>query len=179
MFGNVRSVRAFLLKCGYVEVENGGTPDILVLNGVGSYSNLPDIGELHNRANDLISDHPGSLIVGICLGFHLMCLGSEEGESRQHGFGVFNAPVKKLPLLNIGKKSVDGDGVRYDAYFQHLFGIEVVGGESFGAQKLDTVEIGGKKFVAAARKDNFLGFQFHPELSGSDFVSVFKDKVSE
>ena len=125
-------------------------------------------------------------VLGICVGMQVMSCGSEEGKEcglcwfensevieidaskLQHkprlphmGWNNFQ-PVREHPVFN----RVDE---KKGFYFLHSY--------HFICEKQHQLAVTnyGIEFVSAACKNNILGFQFHPEKSHSNGVSLFKN----
>lgn len=113
-------------------------------------------------------------LLGICIGMHLMCDFSVEGNTRC--LGIFDAIVQKfvplayddfqkVPHMGWNKTSSLGDnlfkGVEDGShlYFVHSYFIEDNENTIASAQY-------NHSFSAAIKKDNFYGVQFHAEKSG-------------
>jgi glutamine amidotransferase len=182
--GNVGSIRNMVAKVGF-EAEIISEPDAvaratkLVLPGVGAFDNamkrlkqLDLIPILHERVT--VNRVP---ILGLCLGMHLFCERSEEGELP--GLGWIEADVQRfdfesagspLPIPHMGWNRVDvvgrhpsildgqPDNSRF--YFVHSYAVRC----RSEADVIGTSEY-GYRFHSAVQKDNVIGLQFHPEKS--------------
>jgi glutamine amidotransferase len=110
-------------------------------------------------------------VLGICLGMHLMCNHTEEGNTK--GLGVFNTSVRRFDIESLKvphmgwntSQHTENDlfeGIEQGSYFYMV--------HSYFAQICDqTVAsmIYGLEFSTALQKDNFYGVQFHPEKSSN------------
>lgn len=109
-------------------------------------------------------------VLGVCLGLHLLCEASDEGEVDCLGIipgriTRFNAQIQKVP--HIGWSRVYGletplfEGVEPGAYLYFVHSYRLPSSQ---------FEIGwcsyGEKFSAALKFKNFYAVQFHPEKSG-------------
>lgn len=123
-------------------------------------------------------------VIGICSGYHSLCLDSDESPGTV-GIKIFNSHVQILPKsLSIsnfyktphtGFKTLLGEenGTSPEkAFFTHNYGVI----DNHSATITHRVEIGDRLFVAAEEKDNYLGLQYHPELSGIE-GRFFLDKI--
>ena len=160
--------------------------DRLVIPGVGSYS--PAIAHLDKT--DLRSDildfaSRGKPILGICLGMQLlMSKGLENGNTT--GLGIVGGSVvsissllsknemKRVPHIGWSKvhyqdsqKTLNGVGegpAAKDFYFAHSYTVKT--NDNDKQIRIGLVNYAGLRLVAAFQKENILGVQFHPELSG-------------
>ena len=152
--------------------------DAVVIPGVGAFDFAME--HLVNYGIDaLIADAIKSekLIVGICLGMQLIFAGSDEGNLG--GLDVFHSAVVRIPrgeakVPNIGWRSVHctspmdsvfGPFGGSKFYFMHGFAVafDKATEELLGADVLTTQC--NMNLLAAFRKENIVGFQFHPEKS--------------
>lgn len=182
--GNLGSIRNMAAKVG-LEAEIISDPDAvaraekLIVPGVGAFDHamsklkqLDLIPALNDRV--LVDKIP---ILGLCLGMHLFCQGSEEGELP--GLGWIDATVHRLsftgeqarlrvPHMGWNRVEVVGDnpsllagqpeGSRF--YFVHSYAVRC----SSDNDVLGITEY-GYPFHSAFRRDNVIGLQFHPEKS--------------
>lgn len=174
--GNLKSVeRAFRHVGAEVRVQADVLGiDKLVLPGVGAFHAA--IERLGARAKEVIAfARTGNPVLGICLGHQLLFEVSDEmGETR--GLGLIPGRVSYLPRVrglkipHIGWNDVSFDdglpmaqGVAPNSqfYFVHSLAAQC-------AEPEDVVGLCeyGLPFVAAVRRGNIWGTQFHPEKSG-------------
>jgi glutamine amidotransferase len=177
--GNVRSVfNLFSATTDRVKVSNEAS-DIrdashLVLPGVGAFGAA--MRKIMDRIPiDFVQDQvtAGKPFLGICVGMQVLAdVGTEFGEHR--GLGWVPGKVERLdsgdlPLPHVGWNDIHPqrsdpllagleDGA--DFYYVHSF----VFRPSHDEHVLATTEF-GETFVAAVRKDQLFGVQFHPEKS--------------
>ncbi len=169
--GNVQSVEFALNRLGYFpeitdNPEKLKAADKIIFPGVGEASSA--MKYLKERGLDEVILALKQPILGICLGMQLMCKFSEENETQC--LGIFDLEVKKFPpkekVPHMGWNTIsDFDSpllkditVNDYAYFVHSYYAEI-GKETMC--KADYINI----FSAGLQKDNFYGFQFHPEKS--------------
>jgi len=182
--GNVGSIKNMLTRIG-ATVEIVNEPDgvhqaeRLILPGVGSFDHaIAQLKELDlvTVLNQRVA-HDGVPILGLCLGMHLFCRGSEEGVLP--GLGWIDAEVRRfdlgdqartLPVPHMGWNRVQptsedpsvladpDEGARY--YFAHSYHA-VCDHES---DVIGTTEY-GYRFHSGFKRDNIIGLQFHPEKS--------------
>jgi imidazole glycerol-phosphate synthase subunit HisH len=180
--GNIAAVKNMLSYLGH-EAQISSTPDEIaksdkvILPGVGSY----DAGMQSLADKNLISPLQNlaaageAKILGICLGMQLLFDGSEEGDTG--GLSLLEGKFEriprgedvKVPHMRWNRLGFDGElklfsdiGETNRFYFIHSFRLPAV-----HASQFDEVGICnyGAPFVAAFRKDNLMGTQFHPEKS--------------
>ena len=160
----------------------------LILPGVGSFdwamSRLQNIGIL-DEINYLVCN-AGLPILGVCVGFQIMCKRSEEGSSP--GLSWFEADVRilrsadtvthrqRLILPQMGWNLISPKQPEHPLfhgisdphfYFLHSYCVNV---------NSATISIAdayyGEQFCCAAGMSNILGVQFHPEKSHESGVSL-------
>ena len=148
--------------------------DAIILPGVGHY----DVAFKALRAQEMdkyIQDLSGSNmpIIGICLGFHLMCSGSEEAVGSQ-GLNIFKQKAKKNPLGNVNtgwqhvKNCLTNENEKY--YFNHGYNVEVSDHTIMSCKMHKTNTI----FSALSAEKNFYGIQFHLEKSGEPGINLLE-----
>lgn len=158
----------------------------LILPGVGSFPYACDaLDRLGWRAplTQALQDDT-IYILGICLGFQIMCSSSDEGPGA--GLGYFPVEVKKLVFSNraisevhtgwnevsIVKNSLLTSSIPEvsDYYFNHEYAvIDPASDFTIG------VSFFNKSFSAIFSKDRKFGVQFHPEKSGVLGSVIFKN----
>jgi glutamine amidotransferase len=163
----------------------------LILPGVGSFdwamSRLDHIG-IRDKLNDLVCD-AGLPVLGVCVGFQIMCMSSEEGSSP--GLSWLDADVrtlrnadnftqaKDLILPHMGWNLVSPkqpyhplfQGISdLQFYFLHSYCVSV---NSPSIAIADAYY--GDQFCCAAGESNVLGVQFHPEKSHQAGDSLLKN----
>ena len=167
--------------------------DRVILPGVGAFgramSQLKKTGLIESLVQFVKSERP---LMGICLGMQLLFNKSYEfGETE--GLGLIPGEVVHLKKLkqeiqqdfrvpHIGwnkvtkpiraKESKIIDSVADDTffYFVHSYAAVPVHHEDISMQ----TSYNGVHFCAAAQKNNIVGFQFHPEKSGSEGLRIYK-----
>ncbi|WP_417706260.1 imidazole glycerol phosphate synthase subunit HisH [Pseudomonas sp.] len=165
------------------ELDSAGK---LILPGVGAF----DHGMSSLRCGEWIAPLERAVfgrkvpIMGICLGMQLLACGSEEGQ--EPGLGWVDARVRrfrpddpKLKVPHMGwneVRQVREDGLlpvihtprRF--YFVHSYRVECAD----PADVLLECDY-GETFVAAFRRENIWGFQFHPEKSHRFGMELFRN----
>jgi imidazole glycerol-phosphate synthase subunit HisH len=185
--GNLRSVEKAFEFLGYESKISKKAEDIknassLILPGVGAFGDAMK----HLKERGLIEPikeevKKGKPFLGICLGMQLLFEKSlEHGEFK--GLGLVKGEIipfklKDLKVPHMGwnnliakdnplfKKSND----EY-VYFVHSFFASNVDDKDIIA-----TSVYGKEFVAAVKKDNVYGLQFHPEKSGEVGLAMLKE----
>ncbi len=190
--GNVGSIYNMLKHIEFnptivSEFSNFKNYDLLILPGVGKF----DTGvcrlidkNFYFEIKSFVLDKE-KFLLGICLGMQLLCKNSEEGT--KEGLGMINARViklnkkckEKLLIPHMGWNSVHSekdkyllDGIKIPSrfYFVHSYYVDCKNKEDI----LFTTEY-GLKFPSAIKKDNVIGFQFHPEKSHKYGIKLFKN----
>lgn len=142
--------------------------DALVLPGVGAFGDgmraLREAGLVEPIRTHAASGRP---LVGICLGMQLLADAGEEhgdtpGLGLVHGRQARLAPSDpSMRVPNMGWSDVRwSDGSVETYYFAHSYQLECDNPEDVAG----TIEYGGP-VVAAVRRGNVCGMQFHPEKS--------------
>ncbi len=171
--GNTQSVKYALKRLGCKSVltsdkEVISNSDKVIFPGVGQASSA--MKKLKSKGLDLVIPELKQPVLGICLGMHLMCNFSEEGNA--DCLKIFDSNVKKfnnsLKVPQIGWNTVfnlktslfDSINENEYMYLVHSYYIPII---------TDTVATTnyGINYSTAIKKNNFTGVQFHPEKSGS------------
>jgi len=188
--GNIAALEN-IFKKQRIPYLTSSDPDVLtradrfILPGVGAFD--PTIQELRRNGLDRFLSSEvgdgGKLLLGICVGMHLLANGSEEGKSR--GLGLIDGIVERIDeqlidappkLPHMGWNSIkvvspcslfDGVNLERGFYFLHSFHFVV---EQSG-DLLSTVDFAGG-VACAVGSNNILGVQFHPEKSHSNGVRL-------
>jgi len=172
--GNLCSLENALkrLNCEYTVSSNPA-----VIAGAGKVI-LPGVGEASTAMYKLVERGLVDVIksltqptLGICIGFHLMCRSSEEGNAAC--LCIFDTTVKRfaaagIKIPHIGWNSIERlssplfRGIEEGSYvyYVHSFAPQA------GSATVAMTDYGGN-FSAAIASGNFFGVQFHPEKSGN------------
>lgn len=164
------------------------TADGLILPGVGAFKKAMD--SLNERGLVPVIQQAadaGIPILGICLGMQILFDKSYEfGES--NGLGLIAGEVVPIPE-NLGVKvphmgwdqnqsqQTDALGDGFDgqfSYFVHSYYVQTA------AENIVSTVDYGVQIPSIVRKDNVIGFQFHPEKSGEvglNGLAKFKEMV--
>ena len=185
--GNLRSVAEALRRAGAEFTVTADPATLLraervILPGVGEASSA--MARLREKGLDTLVPALTCPVLGICIGMQLMCLSSEEGDTRC--MGIFPARVRRLPAAapdggrikvpHVGWDTLSGlrsplfDGLDEGAYvyYVHSFAAEPC------AETVAVTDYGGP-FSAAFACGNFFGVQFHPEKSGETGARILRN----
>jgi glutamine amidotransferase len=188
--GNLNSVRNMLRKIGVKASISAdrkvlSSCDTLILPGVGHFKK----GMQSLRDRDLISTlhrtvEEGKLLIGICLGMQLLGSFSEEGDCE--GLGFIDANFRRFDFKNLEEPlPVPHMGWNYVEKLQDFQFLELLPKpcrfyfvHSYFADQVSSEDIlltthYGQRIVAAYKRKNVLGFQFHPEKSHNFGISLF------
>ena len=190
-YGNILRLDSFLKRLGYfVSFSNNKkqllNSDIIIIPGIGNASlvnnkyNIKTFCRLNYCRNENLK------ILGICLGMQLLCRKNEELSNPQHNnllLGYFPYSVKKLkpiksfrvPRIGWYKTFISDKNIREDLYlyYAHSFYVDFKGKRNaFMHTNHHKVKI-----PAMIKKENIIGLQFHPELSGKKGEEIFNEYV--
>ena len=171
--GNTQSVKYALKRLGCNSIltsdkEVISSSDKVIFPGVGQAGSA--MKKLKSKGLDLVIPELKQPVLGICLGMHLMCNFSEEGNA--DCLKIFDSNVKKfnnsLKVPQIGWNTVfnlktslfDSINENEYMYLVHSYYVPII---------TDTVATTnyGINYSTAIKKNNFTGVQFHPEKSGN------------
>lgn len=193
--GNTLSVKNALEKLGYqCEITNNKSDinksDCIILPGVGSFEK----GILNLKKYNLIEILNEQILVkkkkilGICLGFQLMCKSSEEF-GFFNGLGWLDLKVTKinssglrLPHVGWNKIKINQSKTKFFSniendqmlYFNHTYAVK--GSISNKLYDFMTSEY-GENFIAAIKYGNIFGIQPHPEKSQKQGLQIIKNFI--
>jgi glutamine amidotransferase len=179
--GNIKSVQNALTRLGFQSVITDNEEEILnadkvIIPGVGEAGSAMQY--LKNRGLDSLICALQQPVLGICLGLQLMCLFSEEANTKC--MGIFDTTVRKFPpadkVPHMGWNnfsSLKGDIFKRittddDVYYVHSYYAEI---SSFTLAVCDYI----LPFSAAMQKNNFYATQFHPEKSANAGEIILKN----
>lgn len=178
--GNISSVVSALDTLG---VKSTVVSDVSSINS-GDTILFPGVGSFDRAAQNLRSggfyDHNYEIeenkVIGICLGFHLMCQNSEEG--KLPGLNLFKSKVLDLnnrvePFLNLGWFKVDSNLPAFSNshYFCHRY---------FVPSQLNTIahiERSGHIISNVVNEGKYWGIQSHPERSGVAGLRLLEEVI--
>lgn len=191
----VCSTHDVIIGAGYEDIKNA---DRLILPGVGAFTNgmygLASRGLVESLKDYAISGRP---MLGICLGMQMLSTVSYEFAVCE-GLNIIPGTVTSIPSQGVNGKNLripyvgwstlvhsNGDAFKesiiepilpsQSVYFVHSFSVT----PDRSSDVLATYQYGGLEIVAAIKKDNVTGLQFHPEKSGSVGLSVLKKFILE
>lgn len=190
--GNAGSVERMLNKAGGIGERITDPNDLndvsgLIIPGVGSFD--PAMARIREagfeKAIHRIIDRLDVPVLGICLGMHLLCNSSEEGNL--NGLGVVNAKVRDmkrfasgLPTPNMGWREVVAtsqnplieESNKQRFYFVHSYYVDMIENKFQIFQSCY-----GFDFCCGFQVGKVLGVQFHPEKSHKYGLNFFKKFV--
>ena len=142
--------------------------DVLLLPGVGHAGYAMDQLNTAGLTDYLKSTEKP--MVGICLGMQLLYEASDEAEQALLGLipGRLTAFTDlSKPKIHMGWNTINQD---QDAYFVHSY-----------AAPLNEFTIGkteyGREFTSIVKRNQTVGFQFHPEKSGAYGIRLLKSAL--
>lgn len=160
--------------------------DVIVLAGVGNFSTATKklkTTKFWDKLNHLVIDKKKPLI-GICLGMQIFAdIGYEDGIN--NGLGWIKGKVIKLQGNNIIVPHIGWSKVNFTnkqltknmkyQYFYYMHSYHFIPKDKNII--VATTHYGDLKIVAAIKKDNIIGVQFHPEKSQGDGLRFLKNAV--
>lgn len=175
--GNLRNVERALATIG-LDVVRATVPGEgpVILPGVGAFAEATRRLHASGAWDELLRViDAGRPVLGICLGMQLLFESStEHGENP--GLALLRGRVVSLgevghppTIPNMGWHKLEGLQDRF-TYFAHSYGVAT------SPDATAWVDHGGR-WVAAARRDNVSGYQFHPEKSGRDGLDMLREWV--
>ena len=161
---------------------------LLVVPGVGHFDNIMHKLEESNFQNirSLIDDKKLNFL-GICLGMQILFDDSSEGNKR--GLGLLEGSVKKLTdrfyddeyiSTNVGWRKVIFEQQEKFSQFNDNFFYFVHQYEAVPKNENDIIAYTqkfNKNIVAAVKKENICGIQFHPEKSGQNGIKFLNSLI--
>lgn len=188
--GNIRSVQIALERLG-ISPEISDDPEVIlsadkvIFPGVGEANSAMQY--LNARGLDKVIVGIKQPFLGICLGMQLMCVHSEENDTKC--LSIFDENVRKfksndvnIKIPQIGWNSITqlkselfrGVDEKSYCYFVHSYYA------SLGNDTIAQTYYCGE-YSAALHKNNFYGVQFHPEKSaevGASIIHNFLNVIS-
>ena len=178
---NIKSIKNASEKICNTKIINDKSEfidcDRIILPGNGSFQK--GMEEIMKRGFDkIIKDFfkRKKKIIGICLGLQLMMKKSEESINTS-GLSLINGKVIKindtnlrLPLLGWYDVIFKNNMFQNKSYFFNNNYIVDVEDKNLSIGKLNNLS-------AFIKKDNFYGFQFHPEKSGKHGIELLKKTI--
>lgn len=182
--GNIKSIQFAFNRLGYEAVLSNNPDEIIradkiIFPGVGEASSAMKM--LKQSRLDKLIPNLQQPVLGICLGMQLMCLSTEEGNTK--GLGIFQTEVKrfnnglKVPQMgwNVIKdlKSELFKGIKENEYMYLV--------HSYYAEHCDETIAStdyGINYASALQHKNFYGVQFHPEKSSLAGAKILENFLS-
>jgi imidazole glycerol-phosphate synthase subunit HisH len=195
--GNVMSLQNALNKLNFKsiisrELEIITNSDYLILPGVGSFnkgmSQLKKFNLIEILNEEVIVKK--KKVLGICLGFHLMCKNSSEFDSSTKGLGWLDLSVTKInsgslrlphtgwnkfTYLDTQNQNMRNISSNDFFYFNHSFCIRKNTDETF---KILSKTSYGDEFISSGCKNHIFGIQPHPEKSQEIGLKFLKNIFS-
>ena len=182
--GNIKSIQFAFKRLGVDAILSNNpkiisSADKVIFPGVGEASTAMNM--LKQSGLDIIIPKLKQPVLGICLGMQLMCVSTEEGNTK--GLGIFNTKVKrfstseKVPqmgwntIYNLRSNLFNNIKENEYMYLVHSYYAET----SHEAISTTNYEL---EFTTAIQQNNFYGVQFHPEKSshaGEQLLKNFLD----
>jgi glutamine amidotransferase len=179
--GNIKSVENAIVRLGYEccitnDKHKIRAAEKVIFPGVGEASTA--MKYLKEKNLDKLIPTLQQPVLGICLGLQLMCISSEEGNTK--GLGIFDAVVKKFPpkdivphtgwnnSVHIQGKLFEGIQPQDDFFYVHSYYAEVCKHTSATCDYI-------LPFSAALQNNNFYATQFHPEKSAESGEKLLKN----
>lgn len=194
--GNIQSVRNWIEKANIpvriVSKASDMQSNLLILPGVGSAG--PYIKRLRHRGCDqAILEHvdKGGRLLGICLGFQILCEYSEEDDGTK-GLNLIEGHVERLPRgvshnswepIRFRKNGMNGQSFNAKerlsrrnildgrVFYNHEYGVVNNNNNSFSIPVSETLS----KYTGLYVSSNIIGMQFHPEksqITGLELLSM-------
>jgi glutamine amidotransferase len=179
--GNLRNVARALGAMGadvavVTAAEASLAAQRLILPGVGAFGD--SVEELRKRGFDRVvrdAVTAGKPVLGICVGFQMLFEESLEF-GRHGGLGLLKGRVERFPdgvqVPHVGWNQVQWRSGRPPRWYYFVHSYRAVGVEP--ADVAGTADYAGE-FVAAVRKGNLWGVQFHPEKSQQAGLDLLRD----
>ena len=177
--GNIKSVYSAFTSLGCecnVGLDHLTQKDTLVIPGVGHYETAMMSLNSSGYIDRILNHHRnGGRIIGICLGMQLLFETSEEASSLDlRGLALVKGSVKKLlsgtATINLGWKDTYSDNGVHSMYYVHQYYCE----PEDKAIETHYFYWGKKRVTSGIACGNVFGFQFHPEKSSSEGLSLLK-----
>lgn len=173
----------------------------LILPGVGAFGDAMNALEERGLV-DVLRDFAatGRPLIGICLGMQLLLSHSEEFGDHE-GLGLVAGNVRRFPAPELGDDGRYGPGAKVPQVGWNHVEPPAARPDAWAGSALDGVEPGaymyfmhsyyaapdaaddvlceteyaGVRFCSALRRDNVVGFQFHPERSSEAGLAIYRN----
>lgn len=168
--------------------------DAIILPGVGAFNDAMNSLNRLDLVNPIVDfSNSGKPLMGVCLGMQLLLSESEELGSTK-GLGIFEGICKKFPQINgdlklkvpqINWNSIypnnNNNNFKLNTPLEHIkSGEQMYFVHSYYADLINEDEVlskttyGGIEYCSSINKKNIFGFQFHPEKSAKEGLSIYK-----
>jgi glutamine amidotransferase len=191
--GNSIAILNLLRKIGIEAIKIQKSSEFEVLNPSDSKIVIPGVGSFDAGMNALRDSKldselakfvgAGGGVLGICLGMQLLFESSEEGNTR--GLGLIPGHLiamksnPKFRVPHVGWEPVIP--VKEDSIFSGITRLAFYHNHSFALPSPSPFEIAkiqySDQFVVAARNENVVGVQFHPEKSHGSGEQLMKNFI--
>ncbi|MBL6654569.1 MAG: imidazole glycerol phosphate synthase subunit HisH [Flavobacteriaceae bacterium] len=184
--GNIHSLSKSLRIAGFrPEISSSkellSKSDIILLPGVGSFSFAIDNLKKSGLDSFIIKQSKiNKPIIGICLGMQLLCSNSTEGGINK-GLGIIPGKIKRMSnsKFHIGWNSIQLKNKNHflkrfnnhEFFFNH--GYQFAGNQKYVIAETEFE----KSFPTIIKKNNTIGFQFHPEKSQKAGIQLLKKTI--
>ena len=186
--GNLNSLNSIIRSLGFISfISNNKSrllgADLMILPGVGNFSFA--MQQLRNlKITQFIKDYSKNKpIIGICLGMQIFFSTSNETKKTK-GLNLIKGDVKNFgknkckvgwdTCENIKNASINLISEKQFFYFNHTFFASTENKYVIAYSYFEK-----KKYPAIIRKNNFIGFQFHPEKSQYNGKKLLKNTIEE
>lgn len=169
--GNIKSLQFAFERLGVHaqlshDAETIMSADKVIFPGVGEASSA--LAKLKATGLDEVIPELKQPVLGICLGMQLLCLSSEEGDTK--GLGIFQTRVKRfsssVKVPHMGWNTITGlrsplfKNIQEGAYMYLVHSYYAENCEEAVGHTFYEIE-----YASALQHKNFYGVQFHPEKS--------------
>ncbi len=197
--GNLYSIKQACIHVGHEPVISGDPDEILkadslVLPGMGAF----DVAMNSLRKSSIIEvlDQyvaSGKPLLGVCLGMQLLFQTSEEfGLHKGLGYvegrvlrfpSIYNNNIMRIPNIGWCKIAEPTQGAwtktplsSIDPVSNHMYFVHSYYGKPDNDKNILSIsDYNGFEYASSVFKDNIWGFQFHPEKSGEEGVTIYKN----
>lgn len=147
------------------DIDTMEKSDVLLLPGVGHAGYAMD--QLNKTGLTEYLKSTDKPMIGICLGMQLLYENSDESEIPLLGKipgRLTEFSDQSLPKIHMGWNTINQD---QDAYFVHSFAAPI-NEFTYGRTTYS------REFTSIVKRNQIIGFQFHPEKSGAHGIELLK-----
>lgn len=154
--------------------------DILILPGVGQFDEVMSFLNKNKLVNTLKEHSKKNIVIGVCIGMQVLFDSSEEGNLPGLGFikgSVRKIKDKKVPIIGWKKTLISNNDKLVEQKFDETYLYYV---HSYRVLPYDKKNIlmssvnNNNTITALIKHGNFIGFQFHPELSSNSGFNILE-----